>query len=159
MAGNQATSNGGSGRTPRSEARTFRFDVLVDGAPVRRDVSVACLPAGIEVEGEPLDLDSVFWVSRRAGLVLLFTREKTLAFLGRSGDLEELARTVERHSDRAAQRSLLQPLAAEVVVCTAGTAVSGTIGGVPIKGLHLAVFTQTCFRVHTHMRSRRIDQN
>ena len=142
MAVDPAKSNGAKTRRGLASSREFRFDVLVDGAPVRRDVSVTCLPDGVRVEDEALDLNSVFWVSRRAGLVLLFTRDRTLAFLGHSADLEELARTVERHSDRAAQRSLLQPLAAEVVVCTAGTAVTGRIDDTEIKGLHLAVFTQ-----------------
>jgi hypothetical protein len=94
------------------------------------------------VDADRIALDTMFWVSRRAGLVLLFGRDRTVALLGKSGDLEELARAVERGSDRAAQRSLLQPLTREVVVCTAGTAVSGTIGGVRVSGLHLAVFTQ-----------------
>lgn len=132
----------GSGRRPSDDAREFAFDVLVDGQPARRNVSVVCAGSEVTIDGEPVALESIFWVSRRAGLVLLFTRERTLAFLGRSGDVEELARTVERGSDRAAQRSLLQPLAAEVVVCTAGTAASGTVRGTPVNGLHLAVFTQ-----------------
>jgi len=125
-----------------ADAREFAFDVLVDGQPARRNVAVQCSGSEVKIDGEPVALESIFWVSRRAGLVLLFTRERTLAFLGRSGDVEELARTVERGSDRTAQRSLLQPLAAEVVVCTAGTAASGTVNGKPVNGLHLAVFTQ-----------------
>jgi len=132
----------GDDRRRSDDAREFAFDVLVDGQPARRNVSVSCSGSEVKIDGELVALDSIFWVSRRAGLVLLFTRERTLAFLGRSGDVEELARAVERGSDRAAQRSLLQPLAAEVVVCTAGTAASGTVEGKPVNGLHLAVFTQ-----------------
>ncbi|WP_420633576.1 hypothetical protein [Candidatus Palauibacter sp.] len=124
------------------EPRGFRFDVLIAGEPVRRRIPVICSPLGIQFEGEQVDLESVFWVSRRAGLVLLFARNRTLAFFGESGDLEELARLVERGSDNDARRSMLRPLAAEVVVCTAGTAVAGHVGQERISGLYLAVFTR-----------------
>lgn len=139
------------------EPREFTFDVLVDGGTVRRDVPVLLDETGLRVQDVELPLDSVFWVSRRAGLVLLFTRRVTLALLGRSGDLEELARAVERGSDRAAQRSLLQPLAREVVVCTAGTAVSGTIGTERVAGLHLAVFTQRGLHLFAGSRSHSVE--
>ncbi len=142
MALDQIKTNGATARRIAGGSREFRFDLLIDGQPVRRDVPVTCSAEGVWVEEERLELDSVFWVSPRAGLVLVFTRHRTLAFLGRSADLEALARAVERDSNRAAQRSLLQPLAAEVVVCTAGTAVTGHSESVDIKGLHLAVFTQ-----------------
>ena len=130
-------------RGPRSsEPRSYVLDVLVDGSPVRRDAHVQLVGSRLVFDDRELPLDSVFWVSRRAGLVLLFGRDDTVALLGKSGDLEEVARSVERGSDRGAQRRLLQPLAREVVVCTAGTAASGTIGGERVGGLHLAVFTQ-----------------
>lgn len=142
MAVDQMKTNGSRAHFRADGAREFRFDVLVDGEPVRRNVLVTCSADGVRIEREPVELDAVFWVSRRAGLVLLFTRLRTIAFLGGSADLEELARAVERGCDRAAQRSLLQPLAAEVVVCTAGTAVSGRTEDGEVKGLHLAVFTR-----------------
>ncbi|MCG8469771.1 MAG: hypothetical protein MJB57_16450 [Gemmatimonadetes bacterium] len=145
--------NPGEPRRRVDDAHEFMFDVLVDGRPARRKVSVVCAESAIHVGDDQVDLDTVFWVSRRAGLVLLFTHAQTYAFHGRSGDVEELARTVERGSDRAAQRSLLQPLAAEVVVCTAGTAASGEIDGASVTGLHLAVFTQRA--LHLFARNRK----
>ena len=144
-------------RSADGAAREFIFDVLVDGKPVQRDTAVVLSETGLLVDGDELPLDTVFWVSRRAGLMLLFGRERTLAVLGKSGDLEELARGVERGSDRAAQRSLLQPLTREVVVCTAGTAVSGSIGGVRISGLHLAVFTQRGLHLFAGSRSHSLE--
>ncbi|MDH3732080.1 MAG: hypothetical protein OEU54_01040 [Gemmatimonadota bacterium] len=144
-------------RNVDGEARAFVFDVLVDGKPVQRATPVVLSDAGLLVDGDELALDTVFWVSRRAGLMLLFGRERTLAVLGKSGDLEELARGVERGSDRAAQRSLLQPLTREVVVCTAGTAVSGNIGDRKIFGLHLAVFTQRGLHLFAGSRSHSVE--
>lgn len=128
------------------------MDVLVDGAPVRRNVPVRVEGGDIVMGDDRLSLESVFWVSRRAGLALVFARERTVALLGGSGDLEEVARIIERGSDRAAQRSLLQPLAREVVVCTAGTAASGAIGETSIRGLHLAVFTQQALHLFAGKR-------
>lgn len=137
--------------------RGFVFDVLVDGEPVRRQVEVSLTGDALRIGDREIPLDTVFWVSRRAGLMLVFGRERTLAVLGKSGDLEELARGVERGSDRAAQRSLLQPLTREVVVCTAGTAVSGHIAGIRISGLHLAVFTQRGLHLFAGSGSRSIE--
>ena len=120
----------------------FTFDVIVNGTPRLYNVPVVCTDRVIRAADEEVSLDSVFWVSRRAGLVLLFARTRSLAFLGHSGDLEEFARTIEQKTDQSRQRTLLQPLAAEVVVCTAGTAVNGMLSGSDLSGLHLAVFTQ-----------------
>jgi uncharacterized damage-inducible protein DinB len=144
-------------RRVEGQAREFVLDVLVDGKPVQRATRVVLEEAALVVDGNELPLDTVFWVSRRAGLMLLFGRERTLAVLGGSADLEELARGVERGSDRAAQRSLLQPLTREVVVCTAGTAVSGTIGEKKISGLHLAVFTQRGLHLFAGSRSHSLE--
>jgi hypothetical protein len=120
---------------------------------VRRDARVQLAGSVLRLEDCELALESIFWVSRRAGLVLLFGRDDTVALLGKSSDLEDVARAVERGSDRGAQRLLLQPLAREVVVCTAGTAVSGTVEGTRLGGLHLAVFTQR--GLHLIARDRR----
>ena len=142
-------------QSPKRDPKAYRFDVRPAGEHVRPQVSVVCTPAGIHFEDRQIPLPSVFWVSRRAGLVLVFARRHTVAFFGESGDLEDFARSVERGSDVAgggggppppaaprARRSLLRPLAADVVVCTAGTEIAGTIGEMPLGGLYLAVFTR-----------------
>ncbi|MDX1393911.1 MAG: hypothetical protein R3195_05955 [Gemmatimonadota bacterium] len=144
-------------RSVAGEAREFVFDVLVDGKPIQRETQVVLDPVALRVGEDEVALNTVFWVSRRAGLMLLFGRDRTLAVLGKSGDLEELARGVERGSDRAAQRSLLQPLTREVVVCTAGTAVSGNIAEKRITGLHLAVFTQRGLHLFAGSRSHSLE--
>ena len=142
MAVEGAQSNSDRHRREADGVDDFTFDVLVDGTSMLHNVPVVCTDLVIRVADEEVSLDSVFWISRRAGLVLLFARTRSLAFLGHSGDLEEFARTIEQKTDRAMQRTLLRPLAAEVVVCTAGTAVSGTLLGADLDGLYLAVFTQ-----------------
>ena len=142
----------GSGNRYSREADGFTFDVIVDGTPMLHNVPVVCTDLVIRAGDEEVSLDSVFWVSRRAGLVLLFARTRSIAFLGHSGDLEEFARTIEQKTDRVIQRTLLQPLAAEVVVCTAGTAVNGTLLGADLNGLHLAVFTQHAVHLFSENR-------
>jgi len=129
-------------RSPKRDPKAYRFDVHLAGERVRPQVSVVCTPAGVHFEDRQIPLASVFWVSRRAGLILVFARRQTVAFFGDSGDLEDFARNVERGSDVAGRRSLLRPLAADVVVCTAGTEITGRIGDAPLEGLYLAVFTR-----------------
>lgn len=157
MVSDHFQSSGAVRRRVGGQPCEFVFDVLVDGEPVRRATEMLLTDEMLRVGGQELALNTVFWVSRRAGLLLLFGRHITLAVLGKSGDLEELARGVERGSDRAAQRSLLQPLTREVVVCTAGTAVSGRIGDTRISGLHLAVFTQRGLHLFASSRSHSLE--
>lgn len=126
----------------KDDPKAYRFDVRLAGERVRPQVSVVCTPSGVHFEDRQIPLASVFWVSRRAGLILVFARQETVAFFGDSGDLEDFARNVERGSDVAGRRSLLRPLAADVVVCTAGTEIAGKIGDAPLEGLYLAVFTR-----------------
>ncbi len=129
-------------QSPEHDPKAYRFDVHPAGEPMRAQVSVVCTPAGIHFEDRQIPLASVFWVSRRAGLILVFARRHTVAFFGGSGDLEDFARSVERGSDVAGRRALLRPLAADVVVCTAGTEIAGRFGDAPLEGLYLAVFTR-----------------
>lgn len=136
-----------------TQRRSFRMDVYVEGEPVRRQARLEIREDALGLEGRELPFESVFWVSRRAGMLLIFARDFTAALKGPGGDLDELARAVERRSDRNLQRRrLLQPLAREVVVCTAGTAVKGRIAEESIRGLYLAVFTQR--GVHLVARER-----
>ncbi len=140
--GGRRTLNGAGNGAGVDRPRAYVLDVLVDGTPVRRSTRVELDGSVLRFDDQELDLTSIFWVSRRAGLVLMFAQDRTLAVLGKSSDLAEVARAVERGSNRAEQRRLLQPLTNEVVVCAAGTAVSGNIDRDRVSGLHLAVFTQ-----------------
>ena len=137
-------------------AREFVFDVLVAGEPARRRVAVACSSSHLRFDGTQVDLDSVFWVSRRAGLVLVFARRRTIAFFGHGGDLHDLAQAVERGTNTDSRRSMLRPLASEVVVCAAGAAVTGDIDGAPVNGLYLAVFTRQGLHLFAEERRHRV---
>lgn len=127
----------------RKRSRAFTLDLFVEGERVRRGTRGELVEGGLRFDDRTLPFQRIFWVSRRAGLLLLFSRNFTAALKGRGQDLEELARAAERCGDRAKRRrELLRPFAGEVVVCTAGTAITGTLGGARVGGLHLAVFTQ-----------------
>ncbi len=130
-------------------------DVLVEGQPLRRNATVRLADHTLRVDGFELRLEAVFWISRRAGMLLVFSREFTVAAKGAVQDLEELARAIEASVDQnEKRRDLLRPVAREVVVATAGTAADGSLRGVPIKGLFVAVFTQA--GIHLFSRDRHV---
>lgn len=134
---------GTPGRAAGDAAPAFVLDVFVEGERVRRSARVELGEGALRLDDRELHFESVYWASRRAGMLFVFARDFTAALKGHGGDLDELARAVEGRSDRNLQRRrLLQPLAREVVVCTAGTAVSGRIEEERVHGLFLAVFTQ-----------------
>lgn len=132
----------GEANAELAEASSLLADVFVEGEPVMRAASTRLVGRTLKLNDRELSLDSLFWVARRAGLLLLFGRDSTVALQADKEHLEELARSIERLIGRDAQRQLLQPLSREVIVCTAGTAVSGVVDGRAVNGLHLAVFTQ-----------------
>lgn len=134
-----APSTAGAGQPRRFEG----VDVLVQGEGIRRGVAVEVRDDAIRVDDLGLEGREIWWTSRRAGLLMLFARERTLAVKGRRPVLEELARLVEARRGAAGGRGRLpEALTEEVVVCTAGTAVVGRVGGRKTSGLRVAVFTR-----------------
>ncbi|MFQ5690853.1 MAG: hypothetical protein ACE5HQ_11335 [Gemmatimonadota bacterium] len=134
-----------------AKAQGLLLDVVVEGEPARRGARVRVDQEGLQLDDRGFPLDSVFWISRRAGLLLVFAHDFTLALKGSGRMLDELARRIERRGEHGAQRrSLLQPLAGEVIVCTAGTAAVGRVDGDPVRGLYLAICTQRAL----HLLSR-----
>lgn len=119
------------------------LDVLVQGEGTRRDVPVELSGTGLRVGEMDVPLSSVYWTSRRAGLLMVFAREHTLALKGGRGTLQRIARTLDRRLGQEAGRGRLpESLAGEVVVCTAGVAATGTLAGRPVRGLRVALFTR-----------------
>ena len=140
-------------RADRGGLPRYTLDVFVEGGAVHRGADVEIRDDALCFGDQVLACDSVFWVSRRAGLLLLFADEFTTAIKGRTQELEEVARQVERRLDRSAQRRLLEPVAREVIVWTAGAAAAGRLHDVPVNGLHLALVTQR--GLHLVSRERR----
>jgi hypothetical protein len=122
-----------------------RLDVWVDGEGVRRDVEVVCTLSGLRV-GPRLHLpyDSLFWTSRRAGLLMVFGRDRVVALQGERGELDAVARVLEAEIAEAASGARLpDDLTGEGVRWTAGAALKGHIGGRDVGGLRVAVLTRS----------------
>lgn len=126
------------------EARSFEdVDVLVQGEGIRRGVTVEVRDDALRVGDLVVPGREIWWTSRRAGLLMVFGRERTLAVKGDRPVLDALARSVEARRGGAGSRGRLpEELTGEVVVCTAGTAVVGRVGGRETSGLRVAVATR-----------------
>ena len=136
-----------------TEPLELELSVLIEGEGLRRDARVRLAGRQLSIDDREVPLDGLFWIARRAGMLLLFAPDYTLAVQGGPTQLEDLARAIEASIDQnERRRELLRPVAREVVVATAGTAVSGQLAGVPIKGLFVAVFTQA--GIHFFSRRR-----
>jgi len=136
-----------------AEPLELQLNVLIEGEGLRRDASVRLVDRRLSVDDREMPLDGLFWIARRAGMLLLFASDYTLAVQGGPTQIEELARAIEASVDQnERRRELLRPVAREVVVATAGTAVSGQLDGSPIKGLFVAVFTQAGIHLFTRRR-------
>lgn len=119
------------------------LDVLLEGEGVRRGVSARCEDDALVVGDLRIPLSGIYWTSRRAGLLMIFSEERTLALQGPRGRLEALSDELERRLRGEKGRGRLPSrLTAEVVVCTAGAAVVGRLGGRAVKGLRVAVATR-----------------
>lgn len=119
------------------------LDVLVQGDGVYRDVAAEADDDAFRVGHLTLSYGSIFWTSRRAGLLMVFADGRTLALKGERERLDDLGRDLERQLGKAGARGRLPPeQASEVVVFTAGTAVVGRIGQRKASGLRVALFTR-----------------
>lgn len=124
------------------------LDVLLEGEGVRRGVDVRCGQDALAVGDRSIPLEEVFWTSRRAGLLMVFAADRTLALQGRRERLDELADEMDgRIGGEGGRGRLPSRLTAEVVVCTAGVAVVGRLGGRRVKGLRVAVATRQAFHL------------
>lgn len=129
------------------------LDVLVQGEGVRRGVSVEVTADAVRAGGLSLPVREIYWTSRRAGLLMLFARDLTVAVKGGRAALDELGRIVEeQRGGRSGRGRLPASVSGEVVVCTAGTAVVGRVAGHAASGLRVAVVTRRA--VHLLSRDR-----
>lgn len=135
--------------------RPFVVDVLVEGQGIDRQVRVLAGPEKLVFGRSRLSYSAVYWTSRRAGLLMLFSQKVTVALRGEEADLHELARTVESGLDsREHHQNLLQPLGGEGVLFTAGTALVGRLQGEVVKGLAVAVCSQRGLHLFSGSRHR-----
>lgn len=119
------------------------LDVLLEGEGVRRGVTVRCGEDALAVGELRIPFAGIYWTSHRAGLLMVFAGDRTLALQGPRERLDELAdQLAVRIGNEGGRGRLPSRLKAEVVVDTAGVAVVGRLGGRRVKGLRVAVATR-----------------
>lgn len=124
------------------------LDVLVEGRGVRRGVTPRLTPNALRVDDLEVPYARVIWISRRSGLLMLFTEDRAMAVKGERASLERLSHALEERLDGEPGRGRLPAeLTREVVVFTAGTAVVGSVAGRRASGLRVAVFTRRGLRL------------
>lgn len=119
------------------------LDVFVQGAGVRRDVAVEPLDAGLRVGDRTVPWREVLWVSRRSGMMLVFTAHANLAIQAAGKELTQVEDWLESRVDQTElRRRLVRQLGHEVVLFSAGCAVDGRLEGTRLRGLFLAAATR-----------------
>jgi hypothetical protein len=119
------------------------LDVFVQGAGVRRDIEVEPLDAGLRVGDRTVPWREVLWVSRRSGMMLVFTAHANLAIQAAGKQLTQVEDWLESRVDQTElRRRLVRQLGHEVVLFSAGCAVDGRLEGTRLRGLFLAAATR-----------------
>lgn len=150
-----------------AESATFAVDAFLEGDRLRRGVQLQVEDDRLSYDDVGLCLDEVFWVSRRAGLLLVFARGYVAAFRASDDRLDDLSRAIDARLDVDALRAaVLEPLAWESVVCSAGVAISGGLeegpaeigaaAGRSLKGLFVAVFTRQALHLFSREQAFRV---
>lgn len=122
---------------------TLVLDVFVQGAGVQRDVEVAALDGGLRVGDRTVPWRDIHWVSRRSGMMLVFTSHANLAIQASGKVLSDVERQLEGGVDQTElRRRLVRQLGHEVVLFAAGCAVDGRLDGNRLRGLFLAAATR-----------------
>mgnify|MGYP006286379637 CR=1 FL=1 len=124
------------------------LDVLIEGRGVQRGVTPRVTPNALRLDDLEVPYGDVIWVSRRAGLLMVFTGDGALAAKGERETLERLAHALEeRLGEEPGRGRLPAEVTREVVVFTAGAAVVGEVEGRRASGLRVAVFTRRGVRL------------
>lgn len=121
----------------------LRLDVFIHGAGVQRGAEVRREQDGVRYGDRLVPWPEVRWVSRRSGMVLVFAEDASLAIRATGKELRDLQGWLEQGVDHTElRRRLMKQLGHEVVLFVAGSAVDGTLDGVPVRGLFLAAATR-----------------
>jgi len=124
-------------------AEILVLDVFVQGAGIQRDIEVASRDAGLRVGDRTVPWADILWVSRRSGMILVFTKHANLAIQATGKAQSDVERWLETAVDQTEnRRRLLRQLGHEVVLFQAGCAVDGRLGGSRLRGLFLAAATR-----------------
>ncbi|MDT8435407.1 MAG: hypothetical protein RRA92_01505 [Gemmatimonadota bacterium] len=119
------------------------LDVLLERGGLRRGARVAPEPGGLSCDGVDFPWSDVFFVSRRAGMLLLFGSGGALVARGPADALDRLDGWVGKAVDQSElRRRLVRQLGHEVVLFTAGCTVQGRLDGQPVRGLYVAAATR-----------------
>lgn len=119
------------------------LDVFVDGDGVKRDARLTLNRVELVCDEISIPYADVFWLSRRAGLLLVFSSRTALAIQGPSIELDRVYQGLARRVDLTdLRRRIVRELVHEVVLFTAGCAVSGTAEGRKVGGLYVAAATR-----------------
>jgi hypothetical protein len=119
------------------------LDVFVEGLGVRRDARLTLTTTSILCDEISVPYGDVFWLSRRAGMLMVFAGWVTLAVKGSSQELDRLYQQMTTSVDvTELRRSIVRQLGHEVVLFTGGCAANGTIGGRKVGGLFVAAATR-----------------
>jgi hypothetical protein len=122
---------------------TLVLDVFVQGAGVQRDVEVEARVGGLRVGDRTVQWRDIHWVSRRTGMMLVFTSHANLAIQASGKALSDVERRLEGGVDQTElRRRLVRQLGHEVVLFAAGCAVDGRLDGNRLRGLFLAAATR-----------------
>jgi hypothetical protein len=150
-----------------AESATFAVDAFLEGDRLRRGVQLRVDDDRLSYDEVGLSLDEVFWVSKRAGLLLVFSRAYVAAFRASNDRLDDLGRAIDARLDVDALRAAtLEPMAWESILCSAGVAISGAVEGShtedgaadarSLKGLFVAIFTRQALHLFAREETYRV---
>ncbi|MCL7938345.1 MAG: hypothetical protein M8835_09405 [marine benthic group bacterium] len=123
--------------------QSLKLDVLVEGRGVQRGAEVAAGVDGLTCGDVFLRWSDVFFVSRRAGMVMLFGASGAAVIKGNGEDLDRLESWVSDAVNLTeVRRRLVRQLGHEVVLFTAACAARGSLDGRRINGLYVAAATR-----------------
>jgi hypothetical protein len=119
------------------------LDVFVEGRGVQRGARVAPTVDGLHCGDRFFRWAEVFFVSRRAGMILLFGTSGAVVIKGSGEVLDRLDDWVAQAVDLTeVRRRLVRQLGHEVVLFTAACAASGRLDGRRLNGLFVAAATR-----------------
>ncbi len=123
--------------------RQWKLDALISGAGVRRSVPVRMVDDSLMVDDIAVPIASIYWVARRASMLLVFAGESSLALKGPVRDLDAVWRELDFVVDQTeVRRHLVRRLGHEVVLFSAAAAVTGSLDGQAVRGLFVVTATR-----------------